>query len=79
MKIAHGVSRGKMAQCRRAAERRQNLSLCFLSPLPGLERFIALFPQLALCATFGRASGAGKSDKMSFDFGIGQQKCLWPL
>jgi hypothetical protein len=68
-----------MAECRRAAERRQNTSLCFLSPLPGHEWFIALFPQLALRAVFGRASGAGKSDKMSFDFGIGQRKCLWPL
>ncbi len=67
-KVAHGVRRGKIVECRRAAERRQNISLCFLSPLPGLERLIALFPQLALWATFGRASSAGKSDKKPFDF-----------
>jgi hypothetical protein len=76
-KVAHGVSRGKIVEYRRAAERRQNISHCFLSPLPGLERLITLFPQLSLWATFGRASGAGKSDKKPFNFGIGQRKHLW--
>jgi len=78
-KAATASAVGKWRNAVGAAARRQKASACVRSPLPGLGRFFAWSPQLALSAAFGRTSGAGKSDKKVFDFGIGQRKRFGPL